>query len=765
MKYHVGIRRIYSIMKNLTIFKRAHRSILILVAVVAVVNFLFTVFSIRHAGIATTPERILVSALTFSWPLWVMLAVFSVVLFRILNKLINEPLNAIIDYAKKLVEHDYDATIDINTGDEFDALASILQFLVIDIIEVFERFEDAAGDLAERDAKLTSIYNYLEAVIDNMADGLMVVNAAGEITRVNKPLAYCYGINASEAIGKMVEQVFGKDMSRLFKQSIGTGFGVPVASDIELSSSMVLKASSTVVRVHGLGSGEWQNRDANDVVIITSDVTRERNIDRMKTDFISTVSHELRTPLTSILGFTEIIQERLRDQIFPNLPADSKKIARSIKLIEDNIAIIIGEGMRLTSLINDVLDIAKMESGKVEWKNETLHIGDIIKRAAQTTKSLCDKAGLEFIVDVEPDIPPVVGDGDRLVQVVINLLSNAIKFTDVGTVACRAWRQGSEAVISISDTGIGIEPKDRESIFEKFRQVGDTLTDKPKGTGLGLPISKQIVIHHKGRIWIEGNTARGSTFFFTLPLLSVDSYRLTSTDLDTLVKTIRSGTAEARTSLSDSLDNIAAGGKTILVVDDDDSIRELLTQELQGQGYNVRTAKNGVEAIKSMKEMRPHLIILDVMMPEVSGFDVAAVIKGDPATADVPVIILSIVEDAERGRRLGVDRYLTKPINKELLFNDIRTLLAGVTSKKKIMVVDENESNVRTLTDVLLAKGYSVVSATDGTGSIEKARAEKPDIIIVDATLSERDELVKALRFEKEFENVYFIYLYGPEKS
>jgi hypothetical protein len=231
------------------------------------------------------------------------------------------------------------------------------------------------------------------------------------------------------------------------------------------------------------------------------------------------------------------------------------------------------------------------------------------------------------------------------------------------------------------------------------------------------------------------------------------------------MKTIRGGTAAARTRPLDGLPDTAIGVKNILVVDDDESIRELLTQELQSQGYSVETAKNGVEAIKSIKESRPHLIILDVMMPEMSGFDVAAVIKGDPATADVPVIILSVVENSERGRRLGVDRYLTKPINKELLFNDIKTLLAGGTSKKKILVVDEDESNVKTLTDVLLAKGYLVISATDGLGSIEKARAEKPDIIIVDAMLSERDQLVKTLRFEKEFENVYFIYLYGPGET
>ncbi|MBF0463934.1 MAG: response regulator [Nitrospirae bacterium] len=697
-----------------------------------------------------------------AWLSLIMLVLASAVAGLLFRKLIDKPLNILVDYAKKLVDHEYDAKIDLACCHEFEALSCILQFMAIDLTDIFERFEQVAGGLAESDFKIKATLNYLNAVINNMADGLLVADAGGIITRVNKPLAELFGIDASEVTGKSVAEVFGAAMSALLMQSSTHSAEEVISTDIELPSSTVLKASSSVIQTTAETQG--QSQAANGVVIMVRDVTRERNVDRMKTDFISTVSHELRTPLTSILGFTEIIQERLQEQVFPALPAGSKKTEKSIKLINDNLNIIIGEGVRLTSLINDVLDIAKMEAGKVDWKYETIRIEDIIGRAWQSTQTLCTKAGLEFIKDIQPDLPPITGDTDRLVQVLINLISNAVKFTKEGSVTCRVKLVNTEMVVSITDTGMGIDAKDKESVFEKFKQVGDTLTDKPKGTGLGLPISKQIVTHHQGRIWVESEPGKGSTFSFTLPVQTETSYRLTSTDLETLMKTIHGGT-KAHAYIADGVVAGETASKTILVVDDDESIRELLTQELQNVGYSVETAKNGMEAIKIIKERPPQLIILDVMMPEMNGFDVAAVIKGDPATADVPIIILSVVEDSERGRHLGVDRYLTKPINKELLFSDIKTLLADGASRKKILVVDEDESNVKTLTDVLKTKGYTVVSATDGPDSIEKAKAERPDIIIVDALLSERDQLVKTLRFEKGLENVYFIYLYGPEKQ
>ena len=195
---------------------------------------------------------------------------------------------------------------------------------------------------------------------------------------------------------------------------------------------------------------------------------------------------------------------------------------------------------------------------------------------------------------------------------------------------------------------------------------------------------------------------------------------------------------------------------TILVVDDDDSIRSLLQQELSDAGYLVEEAKDGKMALESIRKNRPDLIILDVMMPEINGFDVAAILKNDPQTMDIPIIILSIVQDKARGFRIGVDRYLTKPIDTAKLFEEVGNLLEQGKSKKKVMVVDEDSSAVRSLTEVLQTKGYIVVES-DGKELVEKAISTQPDIIILNSVLSDKNEIVQSLRFEKGLENVLFL--------
>jgi DNA-binding response OmpR family regulator len=193
----------------------------------------------------------------------------------------------------------------------------------------------------------------------------------------------------------------------------------------------------------------------------------------------------------------------------------------------------------------------------------------------------------------------------------------------------------------------------------------------------------------------------------------------------------------------------------VLVVDDDPNIRSLLQQELSEAGYRVRLAEDGRQALSLIREETPGLVILDVMMPEMNGFDVAAVLKNDPATMDIPIIILSIVEDKERGFRLGVDRYLTKPINTTSLFHEVDALLDQGKSRKRVMVVDEDASTIRTLADVLETRGYSVVES-NGSELISKAVLSKPDIIVLSSLLS-NNEAVRALRFEKGMENVLFL--------
>jgi K+-sensing histidine kinase KdpD/CheY-like chemotaxis protein len=468
-----------------------------------------------------------------------------------------------------------------------------------------------------------------------------------------------------------------------------------------------------------------------------------------KSAFLSTVSHELRTPLTSVLGFAKIIRKRLEERIFPAVDANDPKTSKAIQQISENLSVVISEGERLTHLINDVLDLAKIEAGKMEWNFESVSLTEVAERAISATSSLFDQKALHLEKHIETDLPNISGDRDKLIQVIINLISNAVKFTNKGKVRCSVEQVKDELVVSVTDTGIGIAPEDYAAVFEQFKQVGgDTLTDKPKGTGLGLPICKQIIEHHGGRIWLESQVGKGSTFYFALPVLKAATTTTKPIHFDELVKQLKEQMAGS---------NLKMVGKnaTILIVDDDESIRSLLHQEFADAGYLIDEAVNGKDALAQVRKNRPDLIILDVMMPEMNGFDVAAILKNDPQTMDIPIIVLSIIQDKIRGFRIGVDRYLTKPIDTAQLFTEVGALLEQGKSKKKVMVVDEDSTAVRSLTDVLEAKGYNVVES-DGKELVQKAIDTQPDIIILNSIHSGKEE-VQALRFEKGLEHVLFL--------
>jgi signal transduction histidine kinase/DNA-binding response OmpR family regulator len=468
-----------------------------------------------------------------------------------------------------------------------------------------------------------------------------------------------------------------------------------------------------------------------------------------KSAFLSTVSHELRTPLTSVLGFAKIIRKRLDERIFPAVNRSDAKIDKTISQISENLQVVISEGERLTHLINDVLDLAKIEAGKMEWSQENIFMPEVAERAIAATTSLFDQKALKLHKKIDADLPEIIGDKDKLIQVIINLISNAVKFTEEGAVTCSVYKENDELIVSIADTGIGIAPEDYAAVFEQFKQVGgDTLTDKPKGTGLGLPICKEIVEHHGGRIWLESIQGKGSTFLFALPLhKKVVAER--PLHLDELVKQLKEQVAYSNL-------NIIGDAANILIVDDDDSIRSLLKQELGDAGYHIHQASNGKEALEKVRALRPDLIILDIMMPEMNGFDVAAILKNDPQTMDIPIIVLSVVQDKARGFRVGVDRYLTKPIDTGLLFNEIGSLLEQGKSKRKVMIVDEDTGAVKTLTDVLTTKGYEVTESIE-SDLFEKAIANQPDIIIINSALSAKQDIVQTLRFEKGLEKVLFV--------
>ncbi len=241
---------------------------------------------------------------------------------------------------------------------------------------------------------------------------------------------------------------------------------------------------------------------------------------RAKSTFLANISHELRTPLTSVLGFAKISKKRLKGVIFPLITSREPKVRRAIDQVTANMDVIVSEGERLTTLIDDVLDLAKIEAGKIEWHMKPVSLEAVVAWSVEATDWMFEKKPLTFELDVEPGLPPVLGDRDRLAQVMINLISNAVKFTDEGSVTCRARRLGDEIVVSVIDTGIGVDPKHYDDVFDPFVQVGSTLTDKPRGTGLGLPICKYIVEHHGGRIWVEseGVPGQGTNLSFALPI-------------------------------------------------------------------------------------------------------------------------------------------------------------------------------------------------------------------------------------------------------
>jgi signal transduction histidine kinase/CheY-like chemotaxis protein/ligand-binding sensor domain-containing protein len=515
-------------------------------------------------------------------------------------------------------------------------------------------------------------------------------------------------------------------------------------------------ASYTAIALDNAAAYRQLNEQEHEIRRLLDVAERARAVaveaDAAKSSFLSTVSHELRTPLTSVLGFAKIIKKRLEERIFPLVPTGDRKIAQTIQQVDDNLKVVVSEGERLTKLIDDVLDLAKIEAGKLEWHMEPVTIGDVIDHATAATSSLFEHKGLRLIKDVAPDLPSITGDRDRVIQVVINLISNAVKFTDAGSITCRAVRRGGDLVVSVIDTGVGIAPADQPKVFERFKQVGDTLTDKPKGTGLGLPICREIVEHHGGRVWVESAPGQGSTFSFSLPLPAAagDADRGDGpVDLAALIRQLRDQVVVTTPRGTDR-------ESRILVVDDEANIRELLMQELTEAGYRVSTAANGREAIAKVRSERPDLVILDVMMPEMNGFDVAAVLKNDPTTMDTPIVILSIVQDRERGFRLGIDRYLTKPIDTDLLFREIGTLIEQKKSHKRVLVVDEDATTVKTLSDVLTARGYTVSEAR-AADLVTRAMAVQPDIILLNAVASGREDAVRLLRFEKGLENVLFL--------
>ena len=669
----------------------------------------------------------------------------------IISRRIGKTLRNVDQTAQLVIQSgDFDRRCSIETQDEIGALASSINQLIEWVGLKTDTLETICNTL---ESTVQSRTQELNAIIDHLGDGLIVCDAQGQIVRSNPTFQSILNLEAPLLRMPSTHPIFDSAILRLIQTHYQDP--QPIVTEILLPQGRIGQVVLTPIwQDSGLDVDPSQRltqgasgRLAGSVMLVR-DITHEKEIDQMKTDFLSTVSHELRTPLTSVLGFAKLIQKKMEDVLLPLMPERDKKVQRTTRQVRDNLAIIIAEGERLTTLINDVLDIAKIESGKVEWHLEPLQMESIIDRAIAATSILSTQNHLEIIRCVEPNLPDVLIDRDRLIQVVINLISNAIKFTDHGSVTCRLLRQGDEIQVRIEDTGIGLDASDLDKVFEKFKQVGEVMTDKPKGTGLGLPICKQIIEHHGGRIWAESQLGIGSQFIFTLPVCS----SLESRSIETTL----SGLSRALAPLPLSSDS---SSKMILVVDDEPNIRQLLRQEIELQNYSVIEAHDGMHALQQVRQYQPDLIILDVMMPNMNGFDLAAILKNNPETAMIPIIILSIVEDQQRGYNIGVDRYQSKPINRENLLLDIELLLSQGQSNKRVVIFDRcGVHPINHLIHVLLDRGYVMTESITGHDGREALISSlHSHMVIVDSAVAQTEQQVNALQFEKGDDRIYII--------
>ncbi len=436
---------------------------------------------------------------------------FSLVLAYFMVNRISQPLNELTGYAKKLLNHDFSAKVDIKSTDEIGLLANTLQSMADNINEIFDRYEHALKDAV---VELQDTLAYLTTVIDNMADGLIVVDKEGVINHINPAASDMFGLAEYEMIGKNIE-ILGKKLEDLVNKSLKTE--EILSTEITLTKNRFGKAVAKSIKKEYF-SEDSEAKGILGAVILIRDITQEKQVDKVKTEFITIVSHELRTPLTSILGFVEMIERKFRDTLLPKIDINEPKINKVVNKINRDFEIILSEGDRITSLINDILDMSKLESGIIKWNFEELPIEDIIFDAYRALSGLFEKKGILFKPNIQANLPKVYADRERLIQVMINLFSNSLKFTEKGFISCKVELKNKEILVSVEDTGIGIPASDIDKIFDKFKQVGDIMRDKPKGTGLGLPISKQIIEAHGGKIWVESEVGKGSIFYFTIPL-------------------------------------------------------------------------------------------------------------------------------------------------------------------------------------------------------------------------------------------------------
>ncbi|PPJ63974.1 response regulator [Cuspidothrix issatschenkoi] len=547
-----------------------------------------------------------------------------------------------------------------------------------------------------------------EGILSIADDAIISIDGSQGITLFNQGAEKIFGYSAVEVLGKPLDILLPQRFTDVHSRHVADFGQTP-----NLARRMGERQEIFGCKKDGTEFSAEASISKLDIngeyiyTVILRDITERRQIERMKDEFVSVVSHELRTPLTSIHGSLGMLTSGL-------LPTDSEQGKRLLQIATDSTD-------RLVRLINDILDIERIESGKVKMEKEICNLEDLITSALSIIQPLADKANVNLSVSSLP--VQLWVDPDRIVQILTNLLSNAIKFSLPNSrISVIVKQQNHEVLLAVKDTGRGIPENKLDSIFERFQQVDSSDSRNHDGTGLGLAICKSIVLQHDGSIWVESELGKGSNFYFTLPIITnISTEELVNVDIDESMI-------------------ISENYPLVLVCDDDAVIRNELAQLLKQGGYRVVTVATGKEAIATAIHEHPDVIVLDLLMPEMNGWETMALLKERTDTQDIPIVICSVYKQ-DHNNHLHPDfvDWLSKPVEEKSLLQSLRKVVSKSARRVKILIVEDDHDLADLLATVLERHDIETFIAKTGKEAIQLSQKVNPDLIILDLILPESD--------------------------
>jgi PAS domain S-box-containing protein len=631
---------------------------------------------------------------------------------------VNHSVTGFTQVANAVARGNFDSQLAYSSGDEIGGLV--------------QTFNQMIRELKRQRAELVH-KDYVDSIIKTMTDTLMVVSPQGEIKTVNRATCQLLGYDEADLLGRPVTDILAEHES-----GSGSGSAGHVES-LEVTHAEKWYRTRLGNLIPVLFSGSAMRGSAGNligVVCIAQDITELKHFEQQlqsareiaeaasqyKSAFLANMSHELRTPLNAIIGYSEMLQEEAQDIALTDFVPDLQKIQNA--------------GRHLLELINDILDLSKIEAGKMSLYLEDFDIAEMIRDVAATVQPLVARNGNRLGVNCPEGVGRMRADVTKVRQTLFNLLSNACKFTEQGTIELTVERQEERILLRVRDTGVGMTSEQQSRLFEAFTQADASTSRKYGGTGLGLAISRRFCRMMGGDLYCESELGRGSTFTVVLPLHVVDRVATEST---------------GRVVSPEPASDIVLGN-TVLVIDDDADVRDLMKRSLTGEGFHVELAPDGYTGLERARKLKPTVITLDVMMPGMDGWAVLNQLKADVELSHIPVVMVTIVNEQNLGFSLGAVEYVTKPIDWQRLHKLLHRYGDGHLDQP-VLIVEDNLQTRELLRRNLADKGWKTVEAENGRIALEKLKTISPALILLDLMMPEMDgfEFLDVLREDKRW--------------